>query len=196
MPFRDGVVLDRPVKNGCGSFVNAGMRKEVRIDKNLKPGLRVTVKMGDTSKPGAKFYSGTVVSPSSPRTEHGLYWGYSVRVAPSFGAIFTQSPYKDGYDVTIGTSERGTSVDDLELPNFRHLLVVFGGLKGLEASLESDEQLTVNEASLVFDHYVNTCPGQGSGTIRTEEAILVTMSALRPMIASATNWKPDISNSA
>ena len=52
MPFRDGVVLDRPVKNGCGSFVNAGMRKEVRIDKNLKPGLRVTVKMGDTSKPG------------------------------------------------------------------------------------------------------------------------------------------------
>ncbi|KAJ7377417.1 Putative methyltransferase C9orf114 [Desmophyllum pertusum] len=88
----------------------------------------------------------------------------------------------------MGTSERGTLVDDLVLPNFRHLLVVFGGLKGLETSLESDENLQANDPSLVFDHYVNTCPGQGSGTIRTEEAMLVTMSALRPIIAKATHW--------
>ena len=66
---------------------------------------------------------------------------------------------------------------------------MFGGLKGLEASLESDEKLTANDPSLVFDYYMNTCPGQGSGTIRTEEAILVTMSALRPVIAKATLWK-------
>ena len=46
-PFREGVVLNRPVKVGGGSFVNAGMRKEVRIDKALKPGLRVTVKLGE-----------------------------------------------------------------------------------------------------------------------------------------------------
>ena len=70
---------------------------------------------------GTKFYTGTVVSPSAPRTEQGLYWGYTVRLAPSFGAVFTQSPYKDGYDVTIGTSERGTMVDDLVLPNFRYI---------------------------------------------------------------------------
>lgn len=69
---------------------------------------------------GTKFYTGTVVSPSTPRTEEGLYWGYSVRLASSFGAVFTQSPYKEGYDITIGTSERGTSVDALELPNFRY----------------------------------------------------------------------------
>ena len=74
----------------------------------------------------------------------------------------------------------------------RHLLVVFGGLKGLEASLESDEKLTENDPSFVFDHYINTCPGQGSGTIRTEEAILVTMSALRPVITKATRWKSGI----
>lgn len=49
MPYREGVVLDRPVKNGSGSFVNVGMRKEVRIDKSIKPGVRVTVKMEDTS---------------------------------------------------------------------------------------------------------------------------------------------------
>ena len=61
------------------------------------------------------------MSPSAPRTEQGLYWGYSVRLASSFGAVFTQSPYDDsGYDITIGTSERGTSVDELELQNFRY----------------------------------------------------------------------------
>ncbi|CAH3017693.1 unnamed protein product, partial [Porites evermanni] len=120
VPYREGVVLDRPAKSGCGSFVNVGMRKEVRIDKSIKPGVRVTVKMGDTSNSGAKFYCGTVVSPNAPRTEQGLYWGYNVRLAPSFGAVFTQCPFKDGYDVTIGTSERGTSVDQLQLTDFRY----------------------------------------------------------------------------
>lgn len=62
---------------------------------------------------------GHVVSPSSPRTESCLYWGYSVRLAPSLATVFTQSPYADGYDVTIGTSERGSSVDDFTMPEFR-----------------------------------------------------------------------------
>ena len=48
------------------------------------------------------------------------------------------------------------------------MLLVFGGLKGLEASLESDETLQESEVELLFDHYVNTCPQQGSRTIRTE----------------------------
>ena len=51
---------------------------------------------------------------------------------------------------------------------FSHLLLVFGGLKGLESCLESDESLQETDIELLFDHYVNTCPGQGSRTIRTE----------------------------
>ena len=49
-----------------------------------------------------------------------------------------------------------------------HLLVVFGGLAGLEAVVDADENLHVSDASLLFHHYLNTCPGQGSSTIRTE----------------------------
>ena len=49
MPYREGVTLDRPTKQGKGSFVNAGMRKEVRIDKHIKPGIRVTIKMDPSS---------------------------------------------------------------------------------------------------------------------------------------------------
>ena len=62
------------------------------------------------------------------------------------------------------------------------MLVVFGGLHGLEASLDADPDLDADDPSLLFDHYLNSCPTQGSRTIRTEEAILITMSSLRPKI--------------
>ena len=69
------------------------------------------------------------------------------------------------------------------------MLIVFGGLKGLEASLESDESLQVSDPSLLFNHYINTCPGQGSRTIRTEEAILITMATINPLVEKANDWK-------
>ena len=43
--YREGVVLNKPVREGRGSFVNVGLPKEVEIDRHLEPGLRVTVKM-------------------------------------------------------------------------------------------------------------------------------------------------------
>ena len=48
---------------------------------------------------------------------------------------------------------------------------MFGGLKGLEASLEADETLNLDDPRLLFHHYVNTCPHQGSRTIRTEVSL-------------------------
>jgi predicted SPOUT superfamily RNA methylase MTH1 len=64
------------------------------------------------------------------------------------------------------------------------MLIVFGGLSGLESVVDSDEQLhvTKEDTSTLFDMYLNTCPAQGSRTIRTEEALLITMSLLRPYI--------------
>lgn len=187
--YREGVTLNRPTKEGKGSFVNAGMRKEVLCDKQLTPGVRVTLKMDPHDARTVherKYMSGNIVSPSTPREEAGVYWGYTVRRAPSFKQVFTDSTFKGGYDLTVGTSERGEVVDDLELPAFKHLLIVFGGVKGLEFSLETDETITETEVELLFDYYVNTCPAQGSRTIRTEEAILVTLSGLRPKLPSIT----------
>jgi len=43
--YREGVVLNKPVKEGRGSFINAGLPKDVQIDRHLDAGLRVTVKM-------------------------------------------------------------------------------------------------------------------------------------------------------
>ncbi|XP_057216975.1 putative methyltransferase C9orf114 homolog [Triplophysa rosa] len=182
--FREGVVLDRPCRSGKGSFVNCGMRKEVQIDKQLQAGLRVTVQLNKNDNKEGKLYNGRVVAPHVPRTEGGLYWGYSVRLASCLSAVFTECPYKEGYDLTVGTSERGTNTDQVTLSPFKHMLVVFGGLQGLEASLDADENLNVTDPSVLFDLYLNSCPGQGSRTIRTEEAILISLSELRQKIAA------------
>lgn len=56
----------------------------------------------------------------------------------------------------------------ISLSLLRHLLVVFGGLQGLEASVDADQNLDISDPSVLFDLYLNTCPGQGSRTIRTE----------------------------
>ena len=77
----------------------------------------------------------------------------------------------------LGTSEKGDDVDSLNI-----LLIVFGGVGGLEAALEADDKLDVTDPKELFDHYVNVCPGQGSRTIRTEEAILIAMSRLQTKI--------------
>lgn len=63
--------------------------------------------------------------------------------------------------------------------------MVFGGLHGLEAAVDADPNLEVAEPSVLFDLYVNTCPSQGSRTIRTEEAILISLAALQPGLTQA-----------
>ncbi|KAK2157267.1 hypothetical protein LSH36_194g04061 [Paralvinella palmiformis] len=188
--YREGVVLDKPPKGGDGSFVNIGLYREVQIDKRLKPGIRVTVQL----KPGylekienKKKVRGVVVSPSVPYTKSDIYWGYNVRLAASLSKVFTESPHPEGYDLLVGTSERGESVDEFVPGKFRHMLIVFGGVKGLEYSLDADQDLHIDDPSLLFNHYLNTCPQQGSRTIRTEEAILVTLSAIRPKITERCN---------
>lgn len=122
----------------------------------------------------------TVVSPSMPRAETGIYWGYSVRVAASLSDVFAQSPYDSGYDLTIGTSDKGDNVHGIAAQSmaYNHALLVFGGLQGLESALENDDRLTVDDPALLFDEYVNIAPAQGSRTIRTEEAILIALAGL------------------
>ncbi|XP_061434750.1 putative methyltransferase C9orf114 homolog [Lethenteron reissneri] len=176
-PYREGVVLEHRGAPGASASANCGLYKEVTIDRKLQPGTRVTVQMEGNS-------AGRVVAPHVPRTRAGIYWGYTVRLASGLGDVFTECPFKGGYDLTIGTSERGASVDDVSLPPFRHLLLVFGGLQGLESSLASDRRLRVAEPSLLFHLYLNTCPGQASRTIRTEEAILISLAMLRPKITA------------
>jgi len=194
--FREGIVTDKPVGEGKGSWVHVGLVNPVQIDKRLVAGTRVTVQTLQPDKEDQKKTKGKAVAPSFPRTARGLYWGYVVRQCESLGAVFAKSPYKGGYDLTVGTSEKGVAVESLtedsddedekEAKRPKHILIVFGGVQGLEFALENDQELDVDDASVLFHHYVNTCPNQGSRTIRTEEAILVSLSALRTFIEKVT----------
>ncbi|KRX85524.1 Uncharacterized protein T06_10166, partial [Trichinella sp. T6] len=179
IPYREAVVVNKPVKDGRGSFCNAGLAKDVEIDRTLKPGIRVTVKFENSDQKQKRLVA-KVVNPTEPRTAMGYYWGYNVRLAKSLKSVFSDCPYVEGYDLIVGTSDKGTNVDNVQLPSFKHLLIVFGGVKGIEACIENDQHLQENDPESLFQFYLNTCPNQGSRTIRTEEAMLITLSILRP----------------
>jgi predicted SPOUT superfamily RNA methylase MTH1 len=127
-----------------------------------------------------------VAGPQEPRQQHSMYWGYSTRIAKGVQGLLKGCPYKGGYDLKIGTSEHGatTPSESFKVPHFRHLLVAFGGLNGLEECIEHDSSYAQSSPDKVFDVYLNTCPNQGSRTIRTEEAVLISMSFLQPAIAA------------
>lgn len=192
------------------TLVNAGLPHPVSVPANIHPNTRVTVEFS-TADPPADIDLHTrkrhtdedfptrapipaqAVHPGTPRTKAGYYWGYTVRTAPSLSSVLTTSPYDDtgGYDFVLGTSERGEPLRAFlgrrEKPRWKHLLVVFGGLAGLEAAVGNDEALWergVRDAKEVFDAWVDLMEGgQGSRTVRTEEAVWVGLMGLRGFCA-------------
>lgn len=159
----EGVVSGKPPKQSKGSYVNIGLLNDCLVDKILTPGLRVTVKLEAGQDLRSKKIRGKIVSPLLPRMETGVYWGYTVRIAKSLSDIFTKTPYESGYDLTIGTSDKGESVYSLEgcSLKYNHALIVFGGVHGLQAALENDTHFDADDPSLLFDQYVNVVPNQG-----------------------------------
>ena len=201
--FREGVVVDKDAGED-GSYVDCGVPNTlVQIDRVLSPGLRCTVQLDPksyaTSKKGSM--KGTVVSPTTPRDQDGIYWGYTTRMASSIKEIFDECPYEGGYDMKVGTSERGdVSIDnpkfrlakkeslkksDGDEERFNHLIIVFGGVAGIEESVDADESMPLSgeDSKKMIDVWVNIAPYQGSRTIRTEEAVFITLSRLSPYIA-------------
>lgn len=176
--FREGVVCDMPAKTG--SFVNIGLLNNAMVDQKLSPGIRVTCELRVSQDIKSKKIKADVVPPTQPRSETGVYWGYTVRLANSLSQVITKCPYDDGYDLTIGTSDKGQFVSDVpeRSMKYKHALIVFGGVLGLEQALQHDPEVEENDPSLIYDHYLNTVPAQGSRTIRTEEAVLLSLASL------------------
>eukprot|EP00934_Nitzschia_sp_Nitz4_P001050 Nitzschia sp. Nitz4//scaffold128_size63911//1138//2621//NITZ4_006209-RA/size63911-snap-gene-0.55-mRNA-1//1//CDS//3329534802//1050//frame0 len=189
--FRDGVVLPNKSRTGA-SLVNCGIRsRPVEIDRQLAAGIRCTVEIDPVQYGRPGVIKGTVVSPSKPREVDGTYWGYTIRMASSINEVFDGCPYEDGYDLKIGTSERGdTSVTGKEfsLPEYEHSLLVFGGVAGIEECVDADEKIKLPgaQSSKLFDMWLNTCPFQGSRTIRTEEAVMISLSQLSEPLSNAS----------
>ncbi|CAG0885807.1 unnamed protein product [Cyprideis torosa] len=176
--YREGVVLaeDDEMLEGEGaapegkSYVYVGLPQKVLVNYAVMPNVRVTVKLLDND--GRR---GKLVSPGEPTKETGSYWGYRVRAAESLKEVLKGAKY----DVKIGTSDKGeccetawkrlkweTNKKGSAVASCR-VIMVFGGLSGLEAAVSSD---TDSVASL-FDVYVNTCSNQGSGGSRVPDQL-------------------------
>lgn len=182
------------------TLVDCGLPVNARIPVDVPAGSRITVKFPSANEPQMDGYTpldAEAVSPDTPREETGYYWGYSTRMASSLSAVFTESPYDGGYDLSFGTSERGITLASLlgrdnksanvqPVPTqWRHMMIVFGGVAGLEVALKADKDLTskgVTEAKDVFDYWVNLVPQQGSRTIRTEEAVWLGLMGLQTTV--------------
>ena len=197
--YREGVVVaDKLSPDGC--YVNVGLSSEAFLHRPIKPGVRVTVKVDEPEAVAAESsggrraaISGMAVKPTEPREAHGLYWGYQTRLAKSLSEVFSGCPYVGGYDMLVGCSEKGALLESAASPvvkkKAKHTLVVFGGTNGIEACVDADERLTTKgkDADTLFDQWLNLCPVAGCKQARTEEAVLVGIAKLKPLIIQS--WR-------
>lgn len=179
--FRDGVVSSSDPDSGSIT-VDVGFEEPVVLAGSAPVQTRVTVELQGPHAP-------RLVGPTYPTESQGIPWGYAVRMAGSISEALAP-PGGEPYDLLIGLSERGVPYSTLPqpsaFPKYKRALVVLGGLAGLELSIESDANLggvSAEEASDLFDHWVNICDAQGSRTIRTEEALGIGLAVLRERLA-------------
>ncbi|CCX04946.1 putative RNA methyltransferase [Pyronema domesticum] len=188
--YREGVVVGETIG---GSLVDAGLDRKVLVEAKIPAGARLTLRFPSIEEgagkgsAGLEYIPAEPVAPDAPRVEDGFYWGYTVRQAANLSAVFTEAPFEGGYNVSLGTSQHGTDIAGVctKLPKFEHMLIAFGGKTGLEGALENDEALKgagLEHVKDMFDFWVNACPGQGVRTIRTEDAVWLTLSRLRETI--------------
>ena len=184
------------------TLVNVGFPDPVSLPISIPANTRVTVEFTCEMVPDSQQLplKAVPVGPSKPREKAGYYWGYNIRPASSLSTVLTECPFDGGYDLTFGTSERGVSIDTLQnpspdappVPEFKHMLVVFGGVAGLEGAFKADDELqkmSLSGPQSLFDYWVDLCPGQGSRTIRTEEAVWIGLMGLRNIVLSKGNKK-------
>ena len=183
--YREGVVTG---EESDQSLCDIGLDiQALVVGSSIPQNTRVTLHVGKARETvvenGREYIKASIANPLDVKRTTGRYWGYDVRIARSVKEMF-QGPF-GGYDLTIGTSERGEINEccSLSLPSYRHALVVIGGPNGLEYLLQNDPSSSQYDSpSTLFDRYLNVCPNQGSRTIRTEEAVLLCLMYLRPAL--------------
>lgn len=164
--LREGVVA----RSGSASLVEAGFESRVLINSRLKERERVTIKL---TRIGPRF-EGEVVQP----TRLPIYWGFKVtRKDSTLGRLIKE----EQQDLTISTSRRGKQIREA-LPNLtprwissKRTLILFGSPDlGVQDILKREGL----EVERVVDFNLNMVPNQGAETIRTEEALVATLSVM------------------
>lgn len=166
--YREGIVLSETKE---GLIVDIGVQQTALLrQKQFQNNQRLTVQVINIGKV-------VEVQPAS-REEVPLYWGYSVRIEKRpFGKFVSE----DNFDLRIATARIGDNFFDIvdslgkKWGGSERILVAFGApSRGLHEIAE-DEGLKVEE---IADFVINTIPGQGTATVRTEEAVLASLAII------------------
>ena len=164
--LREGVVIGR---EGQYLRIDLGLGRPALCKGDLPNGSRLTVRM---SKLGASLQCDLV-----DRSQIDIYWGYQVNARKlKLGTLL-----QERYDLKIGTSHFGSNFMDCwsniveSIRKSGSVLIVFGSPKQGIQNILASEGKTPKE---LFDYYVNTIPGQNVSTVRTEEAVMITLGVL------------------
>ena len=168
--LREGVVVAR---DGQRLRVDVGLERPVECQGTAPTETRATVRLDSIGQE----LGGELVD----RSKISIYWGYRVRAEKTrLGAILE----KEQYDLKIGTSRYGQQLKDAwsEITEFLRnevtMMIAFGSPRlGLREILLGERKTPED----VFDFYVNMIPNQKTLTVRTEEAVGLTLATLNIM---------------
>ncbi len=165
--YREGVVLPETKE---GLLVDIGVEQAALLrEKQFAVGRRVTLQI---------VKAGKQIEVQSVNGEVPGYWGYKVTIERQSLKSLIESRK---FDLAIGTSIKGAKWADIveelagKWKKAISVLVAFGApTRGLY-EIARDEGWRLAEA---MDFVVNTIPRQGTETVRTEEAVLASLSIL------------------
>ena len=172
--FRDGVVVAR---RGSSVDVDAGLKETVECQGSYRIGDRVTLRFSDVGKELHGEIGDASKIGTSQQGVQSIYWGYRVCKAQSLSKALKDRQW----DLKVGTSRYGAPVQEIlpslskDLKNSRSTFVAFGSPRMGLGEILKQEKLDPKD---VFDYYVNTVPDQQTATVRTEEAIFVSLGIL------------------
>ena len=172
--FRDGVVVAR---RGSGVDVDAGLKETVECQGSYRIGDRVTLRFIDVGKELHGEIGDASKIGTSQQGVQSIYWGYRVRKAQSLSKALKDRQW----DLKVGTSRYGAPVQKIlsslskDLKNSRSTFVAFGSPRMGLGEILKQEKLDPKD---VFDYFVNIAPDQQTATVRTEEAIFVSLGIL------------------
>lgn len=166
--FREGVVVS---KSGEGVQVDIGAEHPVSLKGDFAVNQRLTLKVNEVGRDTAEVQA-------AERSQIPEYWGFKVTVEPrSLRAVMEPKRFS----LVIGTSKFAMRFQDVaeslrrEWAKADSVLLVFGApARGL-FEIAQAEGVKVED---LVDCMVNTLPGQGTETVRTEEAVLATLAIL------------------
>jgi predicted SPOUT superfamily RNA methylase MTH1 len=170
--IREGAIISI---TESGSLVDIGVERPALLPKrNLPMNARVTICVAKAGKRPRVALAN--------RGEIEAYWGYKVTASKVPLGQLTKSGV---YDLIIATSKFGTPilevVDELvdRWKQSSSILVAFGApSRGLQ-KIVAQENLRLEE---VADFTVNTISGQGTETVRTEEALYASLALLNAVV--------------